>query len=303
MKARAVLGGRGLVTLLAIWLVCVPGAARADDAAATRATLDPTEALRVSREALGRKIGDYTLLDREGRPVRLADYRGKPLLVHFMYTGCFQVCPTSTRAIAAALEGMGRSMDPRQFNIVSIGFNLPADTPQSMKAFAAQQRITAANWEFLSPHPSAVQALTRDFGFAYAPTQSGFDHLLQVTVVDAEGRIYSQVYGEDFSADQLAEPIRQLLRNQPLPQQFDVADLVDRVRILCSIYDPATGEYRVSWALGFEIAGGVTFFVLMGWFFVGEWRARRRLQRNQAAPESAAAAGAALPPPRASAQR
>ncbi len=287
--------GRGLAGLLAIGAAALCGAAIAEEAPATRATLDPTEALRISQGAVGRKIGDYTLLDRAGQPVRLADYRGKPLLVSFMYTGCFQVCPTSTRAIAAAIEGMGRSMDPRQFNIVSIGFNLPADSPASMKAFAAQQRITASNWEFLSPHPSAVEALTRDFGFAYAPTQSGFDHLLQVTVVDAEGRIYRQVYGEDFGADQLAEPIRQLLRNQPLPQQLDIADLVDRVRILCSIYDPATGQYRVSYALAFEIAGGITFVIAMIWFAVGELRASRRRRRGQDAANKPQAKGPLAP--------
>lgn len=301
MKTRTVPSGRGFVTLLAIWLVCLFGPARADDTPAARPTLDPTAALRISQGVVGKKIGDYTLLDRAGKPVRLADYRGKPLLVNFMYTGCFQVCPTSTRAIAAAIERMGRSMDPRQYNIVSIGFNLPADSPPSMKAFAAQQRINFANWEFLSPHPSTVEALTRDFGFAYAPSQSGFDHLLQVTVVDAEGRIYRQVYGEDFSADQLAEPIRQLLRNQPLPQELNVADLVDRVRILCSIYDPATGEYRVSYALAFEIAGGITFVIAMIWFAIGEVRANRRLRRARGA--AAKPAGSAPLPPRARAER
>lgn len=300
MHRPAARGFRSFLTLLGICLAGFVANAAAHEAPVSRATLDPAEALRISQGAIGSKIGDYTLLDRAGKPVRLADYRGKPLLVNFMYTGCFQVCPTSTRAIAAAIEGMGRSMDPRQFNIVSIGFNLPADSPASMKAFAAQQRIDFANWEFLSPHASAVEALTRDFGFAYAPTQSGFDHLLQVTVVDAEGRIYRQVYGEAFSADQLAEPIRQLLRNQPLPQQLDLADLVDRVRILCSIYDPATGEYRVSYALAFEIAGGVTFVIAMLWFFVGELRASRRLRRTQGAAQKPAPSSPL--PPRASAE-
>lgn len=301
MKTRTVPSGRGFVTLLAICLIGLFGPARADDRPESRATLDPADALRISQSVVGKKVGDYTLLDRAGKPVRLADYRGKPLLVNFMYTGCFQVCPTSTRAIAAAIEGMGRSMDPRQYNIISIGFNLPADSPQSMKAFASRQRINFANWEFLSPHPSTVEALTRDFGFAYSPSQSGFDHLLQVTVVDAEGRIYRQVYGEDFSADQLAEPIRQLLRNQPLPQELNVADLVNRVRILCSIYDPATGEYRVSYALAFEIAGGVTFVIVMLWFFIGELRENRRLRRAQGA--ATRVAGSAPLPPRASAER
>ena len=300
MQTHAARNCRGFAILLAICLAGLFGSASADEAPVSRATLDPAEALRISQGAIGRKIGDYTLLDRAGKPVRLADYRGKPLLVNFMYTGCFQVCPTSTRAIAAAIEGMGRSIDPRQFNIVSIGFNLPADSPPSMSAFAAQQRIAFANWEFLSPHPSSVDALTRDFGFAYAPTQSGFDHLLQVTVVDADGRIYRQVYGEAFSADQLAEPIRQLLRNQPLPQQLDIADLVDRVRILCSIYDPATGEYRVSYALAFEIAGGVTFVLAMIWFFIGEVRANRRLRRAQGADQARTGKGPL--PPRASAE-
>lgn len=301
MKTRTVPSGRGFVTLLAICLIGFFGPAKADDKPATRSTLDPAAALRISQGAVGNKIGDYTLLDRAGKPVRLADYRGKPLLVNFMYTGCFQVCPTSTRAIAAAIEGMGRSMDPRQYNIISIGFNLPADSPPSMKAFAAQQRINYANWEFLSPHASAVDALTRDFGFAYVPSQSGFDHLLQVTVVDADGRIYRQVYGEDFSADQLAEPIRQLVRNQPLPQELDLADLVDRVRILCSIYDPATGEYRVSYALAFEIAGGITFVIAMIWFAIGEVRASRRLRRARGM--AAKPPGSAPLQPRASAER
>jgi len=58
--------------------------------------LDQNAALRSSQAAVGRAIGDYTLRDREGRTVRLSSYRGKPLLVSFIYTGCFQVCPTTT---------------------------------------------------------------------------------------------------------------------------------------------------------------------------------------------------------------
>jgi AhpC/TSA family len=50
--------------------------------------LDEREALRAGEAAIGRAVPDLTLQDREGRPVRLADYRGKPLLVSFIYTGC-----------------------------------------------------------------------------------------------------------------------------------------------------------------------------------------------------------------------
>lgn len=49
--------------------------------------LDREQALRTSQAALGREVGEHVLLNREGRPVRLSSYRGKPLLVSFIYTG------------------------------------------------------------------------------------------------------------------------------------------------------------------------------------------------------------------------
>jgi protein SCO1/2 len=268
---------RRLLATLALALL-VP--AHAEDAATLQPALDPAIALRTSQAAIGRTIGEHTLLDREGRPLRLASYRGKPLLVNFIYTGCFQVCPTSTRALLEAMQAMRGGFDTNQFNVVSIGFNQPADSPQAMKAFALQQRVTTPNWNFLSAPAASVEALTRDFGFEYRPTQAGFDHLLQVSIVDAEGRLVAQVYGDDFSADRLGEPLRLLLRDQPLPPQSGLAEIVDRVRLLCSVYDPATGTYRVSYALAIEIAGGITFAIAMLWFFALEWRDRRRIRRS-----------------------
>ena len=273
----------GWWTLLAALGVGLAHAAPGVPADQARPALEQAAALRVSQAALGSKPGDYTLLDREGRPLRLSGYRGKPLLVSFIYTGCFQVCPTSTRALLEAVQAMRGGFDVNQFNVVSIGFNQPADSPQAMKAFAVQQHISHPNWSFLSPHAAIVGELTRDFGFVFEPTQAGFDHLLQVSIVDAQGRIAAQVYGEDFSAARLGEPLRQLLRNQPLPPQPSLSDIVERVRVLCSVYNPETGRYQISYALAFEVAGGITFALAMLWFFALEWRDRRRLRASQRA--------------------
>lgn len=239
-------------------------------------TLDRELALRTSQAAIGRGVGDHTLLDREGRPVRLASYRGKPLLVSFIYTGCFQVCPTSTRTLRESLQSLYKTLGSDSFNVVSIGFNQPFDAPQAMRAFAAQHSIDEPNWEFLSPPPATVEALTRDFGFSYMATPSGFDHVLGVSVVDADGRIYAQVYGERMTADQLGEPLRRLLRGAPITVQPGLSDLIERVRIICTVYDAETGTYRYDYGLIFEIAGGVTFLLAMLWFVAIEARNRRR---------------------------
>jgi protein SCO1/2 len=245
--------------------------------------LDQTVALRVSQAAVGRAIGDFTLQDREGRAVRLSSYRGKPLLVSFIYTGCFQVCPTTTRALQQAAAVARDALGDSRFNVISIGFNQPADSPQALKSFAAQYGISSPNWEFLSPPAAIVPDLARDFGFVFVATAAGFDHLLQVSVVDAEGRIYRQIYGEDYSANYLTEPLRQLITGTPIAEAASLSAILDQVRILCSVYDPRTGKYRVSYGIVLEIAGGATFLLWIIWFFLNEWLARRRSARHSSA--------------------
>ena len=246
--------------------------------------LDEQAALQASRAAIGRQLAEHVLFDRQGRAVKLSHFRGKPLLVSFIYSGCFQVCPTSTRALRDALPPLAQAFGLGSFNVISIGFNQPADSPQAMRAFAAQHGVDAPNWDFLSPPPASVDALTRDFGFSYLSTPSGFDHVLGVTVVDAEGRIHAQVYGDRISAEQLGEPLRQLLRGAPMPERLDLASLIERVRLVCTVYDATTGRYRYDYGLILEIAGGITFALFMLGFFVAElrnrWRARRSAGRG-----------------------
>jgi protein SCO1 len=283
----------GALLLLA---ACIASAASTpDDALATPPALDAQAALRTSQAVIGNTVGDHTLLDRQGQPVRLASLRGKPLLVSFIYTGCFQACPIGTRSLQESLQSLYKTLGAAQFNVVSIGFNQPADSPQAMRAFAAQHRIDEPNWDFLSAPAGTIDALTRDFGFAYVATPAGFDHVLGVTVVDAEGRIAAQVYGERLSPDQLGEPLRLLLRGAPLPAQTSLAALIDRARLICTVYDPETRRYRYNVGLILEIAGGLTFMLSMIVFFGLEARDRWRARRQPARAARTAPAAAELP--------
>lgn len=238
--------------------------------------LDEKEALRVSQAVIGNQVPDGLLRDVRERPVSLSSFRGKPLLVSFIYTGCFQICPTQTRALHEAVKGMDVVFGDHQFNVVSIGFNQPFDSPTAMRAFAAQQRIDYPNWHFLSPPPSVVDDFTRAFGFSYRATPAGFDHLLGVTVVDADGQIREQVYGDRLNAAALGEPLRKLLRDAPIRQERRLEDLIEKVRILCTVYDPELGAYRYDYKLIFEIAGGLTFFVSVGVHLLLDRLRRRR---------------------------
>ena len=239
-------------------------------------TLDSQAAYKLSQDAIGKPVGDHVLLDRQGRPTRLADYKGKPLLVNFIYTACFQVCPTTTRNLQKAVQNTVAVLGTDRFNIVSIGFNQPFDSPEALKAFSTQHGIHLPNWEFLSPAPAILDAVTQNFGFSYVATTAGFDHLNQISFVDAEGKIVRQVYGESFTAQDIAEPLKAMVTGAPLPPQTStLAELADRLRIICSVYDPLTGKYRTNYALYFEIAGFISFMFFMLWVAWSFMRKRR----------------------------
>lgn len=236
---------------------------------------DPSSALKESQAAIGRQAGNYSFLDSEGRTIRLAQLRDKPLVVNFVYTGCFQVCPTATQFLAAAVKDAERSLGPGTFRVATIGFNLPFDSPAAMKQFARKYGIDSPGWLFLTPQADTLAALTQDFGFRYEATAAGFDHLLQVSIVDRRGRIYRQVYGEQFDTPLFVGPLLELARNSPV-EQVTLASFLDKVKILCTVYDPSAGRYRVSYAIPIEILVGASVMLAVIAFLGLELRRRRK---------------------------
>lgn len=236
---------------------------------------DEKAALKESQAAIGRQLGDYALLDGTGKTVRLAELRGKPLVVNFVYTGCMQVCPATTQFLKGAVKDAERAIGPGTFRVATIGFNLPFDSPQAMKDFARRNNVDSPNWLFLTPDAKTLPALVADLGFQYEATAAGFDHLLQVSIVDQGGRVYRQVYGDSFDAPLFVGPLLQLAQNAPVPENT-VAAFWEQVKLLCTVYDPSAGRYRVNYVVIIELLVGSS--VMLGGiaFLVVEWRRRRR---------------------------
>lgn len=268
-------------TVVAPWVVSVffalPPLAYAGDATRIAPGTAPDEraALALSQSVIDREISDFTFRASDGREIRLSSLRGQPLVVSFIYTGCFQACPTTTRFLAQAVDKAQKALGADRFRTVSIGFNQPFDGPEAMAAFARQAGIHDPQWLFLSPEPLAVEKLTRELGFTYYETPKGFDHIAQVTIVDAAGVIYRQVYGESFELPMLVGPLKELLSGQAV-RQGGIDGLWLKVKLFCTVYDPHTGTYRLNYSLFFEIFAGVTFLGGVAWFV---YRESRRILR------------------------
>ena len=239
--------------------------------------LDETEAFRVGQAAIGRQLGDHAFRDSRGQRLELADLRGKPLLINFVYTSCSALCPTIVQALDAAVGAAQAALGADSFAVVTIGFDVRHDTPERMRAFARAQGIDRPNWRFLSGDVRTVAVLADQVGFAIYPAPQGFDHMALTTIVDQEGRIYRQVYGGVFEPPAVIEPLKELVFGRR-SDWASLEGLINRVRLFCTLYDPRTGAYRFDYApfiaiaIGLAALGGVGGFVFREWRRAGPWR-------------------------------
>jgi len=240
-------------------------------------------ALRDSQSVIGKAIGNYRFTDYNGEKVQLSDFLGRPMVINFIYTSCAYGCPLITQTLSDAAELAYEALDQDSFTVLTIGFDTAEDTPERMKTFARQQGIDNDGWRFLSSDFPTVVSLSEELGFVFFRSAKGFDHLAQVTIVDQQGKIYRQVYGDNFELPYLVEPLKELVFGTPAPFS-SVSDLVKKVRLFCTIYDPKADRYRFDYSIfiqffvGTLVVGSMFIYVLRQWWRL--WRRSRRSRRE-----------------------
>ncbi len=215
-------------------------------------------ALKTSQSAIGRQLANHTFTNADGKQVKLEDFRGKPLVLSMVYTSCYQICPMTTRHLSKVVEKARDAMGEDSFSIVVIGFDTKVDTPEAMQYFANKQGISDKNWNLLSINEEDLDALSKDLGFLYYPTSSGYDHLIQATVIDADGKVYRQVYGQVFDTQLLVDPLLELVLGRPQPAQSFLSVLSNKIKLFCTVYDPRSDGYYFNYSFFVEIFVGIT---------------------------------------------
>lgn len=256
------------------WLALLPLLLLAAGSAAAAGPLDPDASLRRSQAALDRSVGDHRFVDAQGREFRLSALRGRPVVVSFIYTSCAFICPTITQSLARVTGIARETLGEDRFTVVTVGFDVRNDTPAAMRRYAAERGVDQPGWHFLSGDQATVDALAQDVGFSYVPIGGGFDHLTQVTILGADGRVYRQVYGPEFEPPMIVDPLKRLVLGMAVGDR-PVADFLSRVRLICTSYDPKSGRYRFDYSLILEIAIGLSCAVAVLAFVVHAWRQNR----------------------------
>ncbi len=237
-------------------------------------------ALKTSQAVIGKHIGNYSLVDSEGNHSELADLRGKPLVLSMIYTSCYQICPMTTRHLAKVIGKARAALGEDSFSVVSIGFDTTVDTPEAMAYFGKIQGLESSNWKLFSMDANEAKALVADVGLVVYPSANGFDHIIQATVIDADGKVYRQVYGQAFETPLLVEPLKDLVLGRPQPQQTFFSGLFNKVKLFCTVYDPVRDGYFFDYSLFIGIFIGAVIILLVSLWLFKEWRHRRRFVRD-----------------------
>lgn len=145
----------------------------------------PAAALRMDRKA-----PDFALVDQAGENVRLADLRGKLVLVTGLYADCVLACPlimAQTKRVLAKLPPEVRT----QVRVLGITFDPEHDTPEVLADLAESHAVEAPAFRFLTGDPERVDAILDRYGFARSrdPETGVIDHANLFFVVDRRGRL------------------------------------------------------------------------------------------------------------------
>jgi protein SCO1/2 len=162
--------------------------------------------------ALDRGAPDFTLINSNGVPFRLSQYRGRAVALYFGYTHCPDVCPTTLAALVRARRKLGAAGNALTVAFITVD---PArDTPAVMTRYV---RLFDTSFIGLSGTPAQLQAVYTAYHIYHqrlpsAKPSAGYDvaHSSDVILIGPDGRI--RATGDwDASADGLAAAIRRTL--------------------------------------------------------------------------------------------
>jgi len=255
-----------VVSFLAISLTMAAAASERD-----RQVID------ISQSALGRTVGDLALLDSQGRSTRLHEFTGRPIAISLVFSACVHSCSVTTHHLKRVVAVARGAVGDQAFYVLTIGFDAANDSPEAMAEYARRHAINDPNWHFLSiADPADAKRLMDDLGFVAEPSPRGFDHTVQVSLLDDRAMVYRQVYGETFTAPLLVEPLKDLVFDRPRSTDTWLTRLANRVRLFCTVYDPAADRYHFDYSLLLGFLIGLLVLSSAGVWWLAEMRRQDR---------------------------
>jgi protein SCO1 len=146
---------------------------------------------------------DFRLRDQDGKTVSLAEFRGRVVILTFMYTTCRDTCPLTATQIRGALDDLGRDVPALAVSVDPVD-----DTPERAREFLFRRGLSHDRMRFLLGSRAQLQPVWRAYGVR--PQGNAFDHSAYVLLIDRHGRQRVGFPVAQLVPEELAHDIRRL---------------------------------------------------------------------------------------------
>jgi protein SCO1/2 len=168
----------------------------------------------------GEVVPNFALLNQDGRTVHLDQYRGRVLLVTFVYTRCplADYCPRMSRNFAAVDKAL--AADPLAYaktHLLSISVDPKYDTPAVLRSYGGAYtgnytHETFKHWEFAAPAEQDLSKVLKFFDVAATPEQNRtVTHSLSTIVIGADGKVYRWYGTNEWTPAELVADVKKAL--------------------------------------------------------------------------------------------
>ncbi len=168
----------------------------------------------------GTPVPDFKFLNQSGKTVHIAQFRGKVLLVTFIYTRCPlpDYCVRMSRNFAELAKAL--AADPALYSkthLLSVSFDPAYDTPAVLRSYGGSYtgkytHETFAQWDFAAPPQAELSSVLQFFLVGATPEKDRtITHSLSTAVITPDGKIYKWYPSNDWTPDQILADVKQLL--------------------------------------------------------------------------------------------
>ena len=169
--------------------------------------------------APGDKVPDFELRNENGQLIHLNQFRGKELLITFIYTRCPlpNFCPLVTHHFAAIEQNLAADPDLySKTHLLTVSFDPDHDTPERLRAFGAEyigadSTRAFRHWDFAVPQKAVLGEMAKYFDVGMTPAGDGtINHTLSTTLIDRGGKVGKFYPGNDWTPDEVMSDIRRV---------------------------------------------------------------------------------------------
>jgi len=136
--------------------------------------------------AIGDPVPPEAFVDQTGAARTLDDYRGRTVIIGFVYTSCKDECPLITRKFGS-LETL---LPEDRFHLIEVSIDPAHDSPRVLAAYARRYDVHPARRTLLTGTPDAIADFERQLGVSVIDNGRGtIIHNSRTVIVDAGGHI------------------------------------------------------------------------------------------------------------------